>query len=77
MNEFKLQMLKDALEHRKKEVIEYQVNIDNFVLALELARQDETLTTFVTQLEELLAANIYEQKKAKIMLAVVEKQLKE
>ena len=77
MNEFKLQTLKDALEHRKKEVIEYQINIDNFVLALELAKQDETLTAFVTQLEELLASNIYEQKKAKIMLAVVEKQLKE
>jgi hypothetical protein len=77
MNEQKLTMLKDALEHRKKEVIEYQVNIDNFTLALELARQDETLTAFVKQLEELLASNIYEQKKAKIMLAVVEKQLKE
>lgn len=75
MNNYTKEILVAALDARKKEVIEYQVNIDNFKLAIDLAAQDSDMVEFKKQLEDLLRSNIIEQKKAKIMLQVIEMQL--
>ncbi len=77
MDKYIKDMLTSALDARKKEVLEYQVNIDNFKLAINLAAQDPDMTEFKKQLEELLRSNIVEQKKAKIMLQVVQQQLED
>ena len=73
-------LLRNALEQRQQAVLEYQINIDNFKAAIEEVRSqysdDTTLQPFLTQLKELLASNILEQKKEKIMLKVIEDQLK-
>lgn len=74
------QILMDALGARIQEVMHYQINIDNYTLALEemasLSEQDrEELNLFADQLRGLLASEILEQKKAKIMLSVIKKQV--
>jgi hypothetical protein len=73
----KKEILTNSLTHRQGEVANYQLNIDNYILAIELAKQDDDLVPFVEQLKELLRTSIFEQKKAKIMLQVIEKQLEE
>ena len=69
------EILTAALDARIKEVTEYQVNIDNFRLALVRIGDDPELQEFKAQVESLLASSIFEQKKAKIMLEVVQSQL--
>ncbi len=73
----KKEILTNSLSHRQDEVDNYQLNIDNYKIAIELAKQDEELVPFVEQLQELLRTSIYEQKKAKIMLQVIQQQLEE
>ena len=65
-----LQQLKEA---RVEEVAYYQLNIDNYRLALNLLneRQDPDLVDFEAQLKELLRTSLIEQKKAQTMLDVV------
>lgn len=75
LNEYKKEILTSALEGRKKEVTEYQVNIDNFRLAIEKIGDDVELAPFKAQLQDLLKSSIYEQSKAKIMLEVIQSQL--
>ena len=75
MDNYTKEMLTTALDARKKEIIDYQVNIDNFKLAIDLAAQDPDMADFKKQLEDLLRSNIIEQKKAKIMLQVIQMQL--
>ena len=76
----KIAALKIALESRKSEIQEYQINIDNFELAIQeiefmsQSEQDE-MAEFKANLEKLLKEHIHEQKKAAIMLRVVQKQL--
>lgn len=62
---------------RIDEVLQYQINIDNYRLALiEVEkRNDPDLEDFRVQLENLLSSSIREQKKAQIMLDVLAKQL--
>lgn len=69
------EILTAALDARIKEVTEYQVNIDNFRLALVRIGDEPELQEFKAQIEGLLASSIFEQKKAKIMLEVVQSQL--
>jgi hypothetical protein len=69
------ELLTTALEGRKREVTEYQVNIDNFALAIERIGDDEELQPFKQQLQGLLASSKLEQRKAKIMLDVIQSQL--
>ena len=69
------EILKTAKESREKELIEYQVNIDNFKLAIELIGDDAELAEFKKHLKELLSSSQLEQRKAKIMYEVVSKQL--
>lgn len=73
--EYKQQILSTALEARQREVTEYQVNIDNFRLAIDKIGNDVELAEFRTQLEGLLKSSLYEQRKAKIMLEVIQSQL--
>lgn len=77
MNKYHHEILIASLEGRQKEITEYQVNIDNFRLAIEAIGEDVELQSFKSQLQELLASSLLEQKKAKIMLGVIEAQLKE
>jgi hypothetical protein len=73
--EYKKEILKLALDARIKEVTEYQVNIDNYRLALALIGDDTELQTFKNQLQNLLESSLLEQKKAKVMLDVIKSQV--
>ena len=73
-------ILKDSLPAREAEVMHYQINIDNYTIALdEISKlpDDERaeLSVFAEQLTGLLASERLEQKKAKIMLAVIKRQI--
>ncbi len=74
------EILAGALEGRKQEVMTYQINIDNYSIALEHisklpADERAELSGFTEQLRNLLASEKLEQKKAKIMLGVLQQQL--
>jgi len=74
------EILAMSLEGRVQEVMTYQINIDNYALALEEIGNlppDERneLLEFTEQLRSLLTSEKLEQKKAKIMLAVIKKQV--
>ena len=74
------EILATSLAARVQEVMHYQINIDNYTIALdEISKMppDERaeMATFASQLSELLASEKLEQKKARIMLAVVQRQI--
>ncbi len=76
----KQEILTSAHDARQAEVMHYQINIDNYTLALAEIRklpegEQSELSAFAEQLRGLLASERLEQKKAKIMLAVVQQQL--
>jgi hypothetical protein len=75
LEDYKKEILTASLEGRKKEITEYQVNIDNFRLAIDKIGDNPDLAEFKTQLEGLLKSSLYEQSKAKIMLDVIQSQL--
>jgi hypothetical protein len=74
------EILTMSLEARVAEVMNYQINIDNYVIALEEIGNmppDERaeLAAFTEQLRTLLTSEKLEQKKAKIMLNVIKRQV--
>jgi len=74
------EILQASLDARIQEVMHYQINIDNYTLALEEISKlppDERheLLAFTEQLHTLFASEKIEQKKAKIMLAVIKQQV--
>lgn len=74
----RLEILQDALTVREQEVLYYQINIDNFTAAvaeIDAGEEDAHLTAFRNELVGKLAGEIREQKKSKIMLAVIQKQV--
>lgn len=73
----KLEILKQAATSRIEEIAGYQINIDNYTLAIPLADSDPELKDFAEQLRGLLASEILEQKKAKIILKVLQTQIGE
>jgi hypothetical protein len=73
--DYQKEILTSALDARIKEVTEYQVNIDNFTLAIERIGDDPDMQEFKQQLQGLLASSIVEQRKAKLMLEVIKSQL--
>ena len=80
LNEAREEMLKASLQGREQEIMHYQINIDNYTIALDeigkLPDDERTeLSGFAEQLTGLLASEKLEQKKAKIMLAVIKRQL--
>jgi transcriptional regulator CtsR len=74
-HEYQKEILTSALDARIKEVTEYQVNIDNFRLAIERIGDDAELQQFKEQLQGLLSSSLLEQRKAQIMLDVIKSQL--
>lgn len=79
LEEERIKILTDAYEHRKREVMHYQINIDNYRLALqEIAEkhpEDDAMAEFANRLRDLLASSIVEQAKEIIMRDVMAKQL--
>jgi hypothetical protein len=76
------EILRINLDARVQEVMHYQINIDNYVLALaHIAAKDHNeraeLSAFSEQLTNLLASERSEQKKAKVMLDVIQQQLED
>jgi len=71
----KEETLKSALQAREEEVLHYQINIENYVRAIEKSKSDPELSEFVDCLGELLASSRLEQKKATIMRDVIREQL--
>lgn len=72
---YKNKILTESLNARIREITEYQVNIDNFKLAINLIADDHELLNFKQQLDGLLSTSILEQRKAQIMLTVIQQQL--
>lgn len=72
-------ILSEALEFRKQEILMYQINIDNYTLAIELVRErfpeDEGMRGFLEDLQSRLEAEIFEQRKSQILHDVIEQQL--
>jgi hypothetical protein len=79
LEEERLKMLTDAHEHRQREVMHHQINIDNYHLAIEEIEtkhsEDEVMLDFANKLRDLLASSIIEQAKEIIMRDVLAKQL--
>ncbi len=73
-HEYRKEILTAALDARIKEVTEYQVNIDNYRLAIEKIGDDEELRPFKQQIQALLTSSLLEQRKAQIMLDVIRSQ---
>ena len=74
------EILVATLKAREQEVMHYQINIDNYAIALETIGAlppDERaeLSGFSDQLRNLLTSEKLEQKKAKIMLSVIQQQV--
>jgi hypothetical protein len=74
------EILAASLDARVQEVMLYQINIDNYTIALEKISSlppDERaeLSGFTEQLRGLLSSETLEQKKAKVMLEVVRQQV--
>jgi hypothetical protein len=74
------EILKSSLDARIQEVMHYQINIDNYRIALEEISKmsdDERvmLAGFSDQLRTLMASEKLEQKKAQVMLTVLQKQV--
>ena len=72
---YKEQLLTEALKARINEVVEYEVNNYNFKLAIEIIGDDPELQEFKDHLKGLLKGSLIEQRKAQIMLEVVQSQM--
>ena len=77
LEDYKKEMLTSAYEMRQREITEYQVNIDNFRLAIEKIKDDEELKDFKNTLQDLLKSNLLEQRKSQVMYEVIKSQLEE
>lgn len=79
MTKGRLEILFSAAKSRRDEVENYQINIDNFRLAIrkiEMEHADNpAMIEFADHLRNLLASSITEQLKERIMLEVIEQQL--
>lgn len=79
MNEDKMNTLRAAAQGRRAEVMNYQINIDNFTLAIKKIEtkysENPAMLEFADRLRELLASSLTEQLKEIIMLEVIEEQL--
>jgi hypothetical protein len=74
------EVLASSLEAREQEIMYYQINIDNYAIALkkiaELPPSEQfELSSFSEQLNTLLTSEKLEQKKAKIMLSAIQEQV--
>jgi regulator of sirC expression with transglutaminase-like and TPR domain len=81
MNKTKREILTDAANHREQEVLMHQINIDNYILAIDeinnFHSDNAGLQEFAIRLKDLLDSSILEQSKEIILLKVINKQLEE
>lgn len=79
LEEERTKILTDAYEHRQREVMHHQINIDNYTLALEEIAEKHTdcevMADFANRLRELLTSSTIEQAKEIVMRDVIAKQL--
>ena len=74
----RLDILTQAAEGREREVMHYQINIDNYERAIaEIEAGHPDMGEFADRLRELLASSRVEQAKERIMLKVIRDQLEE
>jgi len=77
----KTDILKKSADARAKNVEDYQINIDNFRLAISEIEHnhpnDPEMTEYAEQLRSLLNSSLQEQKKEMVMLKVIRRQLEE
>lgn len=75
----KVDILKEALIGREQELLGYQINIDNYTLAIDQieASGDHELAEFCQQLKDRLVTEKLEQKKSKVIYDVIKQQLEE
>jgi hypothetical protein len=71
------EILKQALSARIEEIQGYQINIDNYTVAIDIinAGEDSDLAEFGVKLGQLLSSERVEQKKAMVMRDAIRKQL--
>jgi hypothetical protein len=74
------EILATSLDARIQEVMHYQINIDNYTIALEEIdnlppNERAELSAFAEQLRTLLTGEKLEQKKARIMLSALKRQV--
>lgn len=79
LDEERIKIITDAYEHRKREVMHHQINIDNYQLAIvEISEKHadcKIMAEFADRLRELLNSSLVEQAKEVIMRDVMAKQL--
>lgn len=77
----RLDILKQALEGRKKELLYHDINISNYRLAIKRIEENYAdnaeLQPFRDHLEHLLSTSILERTKEEIMVSVIEQQIGE
>ena len=77
----KTDILKKSADARAKNVEDYQINIDNFRLAISEIEynhpNDPEMTQYAEQLRSLLNSSLQEQKKEMVRLKVIRRQLEE
>jgi hypothetical protein len=77
----KLDILKSAIEGRNNEILEYQINIDNYTRAIakiDVEHADNpAMVDFKARLQELLESSKTEQLKSIIMRDVIAEQVTE
>lgn len=75
----RLKILGDAKEYRIREIMQHQINIDNYRISIEVIKKDYpedlAMLEFAERLQELLASSIIEQTKEKVLLAAITSQL--
>jgi len=79
MPQTRKEILKLSLDARVEEIMHYQINIDNYTLALQKIgtlpeKERIELFSFSEQLSALLSSEKIEQKKSQIMLEVLQQQ---
>lgn len=77
----RIELLKSSADQRRRGVMHYQVDIDNYRAAIaEIEKNyaaDKNLMDFANHLRGLLKTNIDEQAKERIILTVIERQLED
>jgi len=73
----KKEILAQALAARQQEIMHYQINIDNYTMAIDhiTASGDSDLDEFKQTLMSLLVTEKLEQKKAQVIHDVIKQQL--
>jgi len=77
----RIKTLTDAAEGREREVMNYQINIDNFSRAIAEIEANHThephMVEFAERMRDLLQSSLIEQAKERLLLKVIRDQLEE